>query len=156
MGHLPARCDGVVVAQAVLIAAQVDGGHIFPVVIVLGGDGLASELDDHLGVNLAVGGDALHQIAQAQAVVVQLLGHVFAGVAVGAYLQLVGALALDVLHGLLVLPLEGGDHDDHRGHADDDAQHGQEGAHLLGDNGLDGHLEGLLQIHAKAPSLPPS
>ena len=65
-----------------------------------------------------------------------------------------GALALGAM--LLILPLGVGHQDDDRSQADDDAQHGQGRAALLGRDGFGRDLEGLIQIHWKAPSLSPS
>ena len=41
--------------------------------------------------------------------------------------------------------------DDDRGHADDDAQHGQQGTHFAGGQGLQRQAEGLSKVHT-APS----
>lgn len=45
-----------------------------------------------------------------------------------------------------------GDDDDHRPHADDNAQHGQKGPHFAGPQGFESQLEGLSEIHAPASS----
>ena len=46
---------------------------------------------------------------------------------------------------------QGQDNDD-GGHADDDAQHGEQGAHLAGGQGLDGQAEGLSIVHTASTS----
>ena len=52
-----------------------------------------------------------------------------------------------VVHIVLHSVAQAGDDDD-GGHADDDAQHGQQRPHLTGHKAFDGQLEGLSEIHA--------
>ena len=58
----------------------------------------------------------------------------------------VAAHRIDVFDDLLLRAVAQCHHGDHRGNADDDAQHGQERAHLVGQNGLDGHPKGLAAL----------
>ena len=95
--------------------------------------------------DLHVGGDAVDQMVEGETVVIQLLRgfviHVAEGV--GTDIDFVGAHFFKILHALLVLALDHRDHDDHGGHADDDAQHGEKGTGLFAGNGFEGHFEGL-------------
>ena len=72
--------------------------------------------------------------------------------AVDHHLDQVGAQLLELgVHVILHAVAQAGDDDDRR-HADDDAQHGQQRPHLAEQQGFDGQLEGLGEIHAGSPS----
>src|SRR6202040_1588628 len=53
----------------------------------------------------------------------------------------------DLLQRLVPRPLADGDHGDHRGHAEDNAQHGQERAHLVREELDDPSAESVEQAH---------
>src|SRR5581483_7191858 len=68
----------------------------------------------------------------------------------------VDAQTLDALgHGLL-RALPDSHESDHSADADDDAQHGERGPHLVGDQRLERHLHRVLQAHGRLHSLPAS
>ena len=56
----------------------------------------------------------------------------------------------------LTRTLNGGHDCDDRGHADNDAQHGQDRADLIVQDGLERHAYGLEPVHSSSPPLPAS
>ena len=91
-------------------------------------------------------GICLHQV-------IQIIG-------IGHYVSRLPQLDLDHVDAHLVNLLldharqavaQGEDHD-YRPHADDDAQHGKQGPHFAGGEGLDGQAEGLGKVHAPTSS----
>ena len=102
----------------------------------------------HVGLLFQSVGVAGHQGLDAPAALV-------AEILARKHLDGVGADGADVLEDALARALAQGHHRNHRGDADDDAQHGQEGAQTMGGHGQEGHAHGLAElIPARAPGAP--
>ena len=146
LAEIPPLLDLKIVAQRELGTAQLDGGraalHIFR--------GLVPVDDGALGGG--VGRHSVNQGAEAQTVVVEGLGDIPAAPLFGGNGDAVVSQALIVLLKMPVGALDHRDHDNYGRHADDDAQHGEQGAHLIGADGLECHPERLTQIHSAISS----
>ena len=104
--------------------------------------GLEGDIGGHAGEHVRVG---LHQVVHVRGVQIHG-GTVSPAPHVGLHHIDAQLIHLFVDHPLD--PVAQSQDDDDRGHADDDAQHGEQGAHLAGGQGLDGQTEGLSCVHA--------
>lgn len=163
--QIPAFCNLEIIAHGVLIAAEIevgrhlrDGGcaavgiarpHILHIVV----HGVAAlGTVNHGRGKVSIGRYAVHNIAQLQAVAVQVLKNILSVVTARLHGNAVGAHGLDLAQSLLIHAVDGGDDGHHRGNADDNTQHGQNRTTLIAQNGSESHFHGLSDIHNQSTS----
>ena len=145
--QVPALADLEVVADGVGRVPQIDAGSAG---LHLGGvPGAVADGHAQVHVRRNTGKDVLPPVT----VLIEQLFEPRPLPAVDEHRHLVVAQPLKVLQHLLVGALDHRHHDDHRGNADDDAQHGEDGPYLLRCDGPEGHFKGLYDVHIC--SLPP-
>ena len=107
------------------------------------------------GTGLDIGGDAGKILGIFCRQCVHIVGiHTAGGAAAkNVGLHQIGAHLLELAVHVVLHPVAQTGDDDDGTHADDDAQHGEEGTHFAGQQAFDGETEGLGEIHGATSSL---